>query len=66
MLEPKAANEMEDPAVLAKKEVAVAWCRNSSAHAKEHGGKPWKYALIPHTAIADNMTLKGLVQKYGV
>jgi type III restriction enzyme len=65
MLEPKAANEMEDPVVLAKKEVAVAWCRNASDHAKEHGGKPWKYVLIPHTAIADNMTLKGLVQKFG-
>jgi type III restriction enzyme len=66
MLEPKAANEMEDPVVLAKKEVAAAWCKNASDHAKEHGGKPWKYALIPHTAIADNMTLKGLVQKFGV
>lgn len=65
MLEPKAANEMDDPVVLAKKEVAMAWCGNASEHAKEHGGKPWKYVLIPHTAIADNMTLKGLVQKYG-
>jgi type III restriction enzyme len=65
MLEPKAANEMEDPVVLAKKEVAVAWCNNASEHAKEHGGKPWKYVLIPHTAIADNMTLKGLVAQYG-
>ena len=37
----------------------------ASDHAKENGGKPWKYALIPHTAIADNMTLKGLVQQYG-
>jgi type III restriction enzyme len=64
MLEPKAANEMKDPVVLAKKEVAVAWCRNASEHAKEHGGKPWKYVLIPHTAIADNMTLKGLVQQF--
>lgn len=25
------------------------------------GGKPWRYALIPHDAIAENMTLKGLV-----
>ena len=65
MLEPKAANEMEDPVVLAKKEVAVAWCRNASEHSKEHGGKPWTYVLIPHTVIADNMTLKGLAQQYG-
>ena len=65
MLEPKAANEMEDPVVIAKKEVAVAWCSNASVHAKENGGRPWKYVLIPHTAIADNMTLKGLAQRFG-
>jgi type III restriction enzyme len=65
MLEPKAANEMDDPVVLAKKEVAVAWCKNASEHAKGHGGKPWRYVLIPHAEIADNMTLKGLVQKFG-
>ncbi len=65
MLEPKAANEMEDPVVLAKKEVAMTWCRNASDYAKENGGKPWKYVLLPHTAIADNMTLKGLVQQFG-
>ncbi len=65
MLEPKAANEMDDPVVLAKKEVAVAWCKNASEHAKEHGGKPWRYALIPHAAIADNMTLAGLAKQFG-
>jgi type III restriction enzyme len=65
MLEPKAANELEDPVVLAKKEVAMTWCRNASDHASEHGGKPWKYVLIPHTAIAENMALKGLVKWYG-
>jgi type III restriction enzyme len=65
MLEPKAANEMNDPVVLAKKEVAVAWCKNASEHAKEHGGKPWRYVLIPHTAVTDNMTLKGLAEKFG-
>jgi hypothetical protein len=29
MLEPKASNEMGDPAVLAKKEAAVQWCRHA-------------------------------------
>jgi type III restriction enzyme len=65
MLEPKASNEMEDPVVLLKKEAALKWCQNASEHAASHGGKLWRYALIPHTAIADNMTLKGLVQQYG-
>jgi type III restriction enzyme len=65
MLEPKASNEMEDSAVILKKESAIEWCQNASDNAAKHGGKPWRYALIPHTAIADNMTLKGLVQQYG-
>lgn len=60
MLEPKAKNEMDDSIVLAKKEVAEKWCERASAHATEHGGKPWKYALIAHDTIADNMTLEGL------
>jgi type III restriction enzyme len=60
MLEPKARNEMEDPIVLAKRDVAVTWCSNATDYARKHGGKPWKYALIPHDKIADNMTLMGI------
>ena len=64
MLEPKARNEMEDPEVLAKKEAALRWCKLASDHAKTYGGKPWVYALIPHDVIAENMTLKGLVERF--
>ena len=60
MLEPKAANQMHDAVVLAKKEAATRWCTNASAHAATYGGKPWRYALIAHDAMADNMTLNGL------
>ena len=66
MLEPKARNELKDVEVLAKQEAAVKWCKQASEHAATHDGKGWKYALIPHDAIAENMTLKGLVDKYGV
>ncbi len=61
MLEPKARNELTDPDVLAKKLVAEQWCEHASDYAKSYGGKPWKYALIPHDIIADNMTVAGLV-----
>ena len=30
----------------------------------ENKGKPWRYLLIPHDAIADNMTIAGLVKSY--
>jgi type III restriction enzyme len=65
MFEPKAAGDMEDTDVRAKQEAAVTWCGRASAHAKTYGGKPWKYALIPHSAIADNMSLAGLAGRYG-
>jgi type III restriction enzyme len=62
MLEPKAKNEMQDATVLTKKLVAETWCQNASDYNAKHGGKPWKYALIPHDKIADNMTLSVLAQ----
>ena len=65
MLEPKASNQMDDPIVLAKKEAAIKWCKNSSDYSAANGGKPWRYVLIPHTAIAVNMTVDGLAQQFG-
>ncbi|PYP82189.1 MAG: type III restriction endonuclease subunit R [Blastocatellia bacterium AA13] len=66
MIEPKARNEMEDPQVLAKRDVAVTWCRHASSHAESYSGKPWKYLLIPHDKIAENMTLTGLAARFTV
>lgn len=64
MLEPKAKNEITSPEVLAKKDAAVLWCNRATAHAQNNGGKPWKYVLIPHDVIAENMTLAGLVAQF--
>lgn len=64
MLEPKARNEMNDTDVQAKKDAAVQWCRHATHHAVSHDGKPWKYLLIPHDAIAENMTLPGLAGQF--
>ena len=65
MLESKARNEMESPDVLAKKEVAEKYCRHASVHTLGNGGKPWKYLLIPHDVIAENMTLASLASQFG-
>jgi len=66
MLEPKASNQMSDVIVLAKRDAAIQWCRNASDYAVENGGKAWWYVLIPHTSIAENMTLDGLAVQFGV
>lgn len=60
MLEPKAANQLDDSVVAAKSTVARAWCENASRHAARHGGKPWSYALLPHDVIAENVSLERL------
>lgn len=64
MLEPKAANEMKDEEVLAKRDAGVKWCELATDYAATTGEKPWEYALIPHDAIKDNMTIFGLVERY--
>jgi type III restriction enzyme len=66
MLEPNMSSQMTDAEVLAKKEVAVRWCQQASDYMQQHGGKPWVYVLIPHDAIAENMTLQGLVNMFAV
>jgi type III restriction enzyme len=65
MLEPKMAAQMSDKDVLAKREVAVQWCGWASEHARTYGGKPWRYALIPHDAIAENMTIDFMLEQHG-
>lgn len=66
MLEPKARNEMETPEVESKKEAAVRWCRLASDYNRSCNGKPWKYLLIPHDVLAENMTLEGLAASYTI
>jgi type III restriction enzyme len=66
ILEPKARNELEAADVIAKRDSAVTWCQQASDHASTYGGKPWKYLLIPHDAIAENVTLDWLVQSFVV
>ena len=60
MLEAKARNDLHDVEVQSKKDAAVQWCSHATRHAVSNGGKPWQYLLIPHDAIAENMTIAGL------
>jgi len=62
MLEPKRRSELEDAEVLAKKAAAELWCARATEHATAHGGKPWRYVLLAHDAIMENMTLAALAR----
>lgn len=64
MIETKAASNMKDPEVLAKRETGLKWCQQASDYSQKTGGKPWRYLLIPHDIIAENKTLNGLADLY--
>jgi type III restriction enzyme len=64
--EPKRADEMEKKEVVAKANAALLWCQHASDHAAQHSDKPWRYLLIPHDAILENMTLAGLAARYTI
>lgn len=62
--EPKGADRLEDSEVLAKARAAATWCTHATSHELANQGKPWRYVLIPHHAIADNMTIEGLARRF--
>ena len=64
LCEPKRADQLGSDEVVAKKTAAVEWCKYATEHSIQHGGKKWRYLLIPHDAIAANMTLAGLASRY--
>lgn len=66
LCEPKRADQMQDPVVLAKARAAATWCKHATAHETANKGKRWRYLLIPHDAIADNMTVAGLAKSFAV
>jgi type III restriction enzyme len=63
LCEPKRASEMTDEVVLAKADAAATWCKHATVHVKEDGGKAWRYLLIPHDQIREQMTLAGLTAR---
>ncbi len=64
LCEPKRADQLNDSTVLAKARAAALWCKHASTHEQAHNGKPWRYLLVSHDVIADNMTLQGLPNSY--
>jgi len=64
LIEVKRASDLSDAEVIAKSDAALAWCERASHYAQTSGGKPWRYLLVPHDAIADNLSLAGMAQGY--
>lgn len=64
LCEAKRSDQLQDRDVLAKARAAATWCEHATKHEMACSGKPWRYLLIPHDAIVDNMTIAGLMTNY--
>lgn len=65
LAETKARGEIDDDDVQRKRAAALVWCEHATAHEEAHGGKPWRYLLVPHDDVRSNYTLAFLTSKYG-
>ena len=63
LTEIKANDQMIANEVLEKAKAALQYCKHASAHNEQHGGKEWKYLLIPHSEVLPNMSLGYLAGK---
>ena len=61
LLEPKASNEVNSEDVQSKAQAALKYCNYATEYTAEYGGKPWKYALIPHDQVTKTSSFKGVV-----
>ena len=64
LAEPKADNELLSALVKAKAAAAREWCKHASAWDAGAGGRPWRYLLVPDSAIVGNSTLDGLLAQF--
>jgi type III restriction enzyme len=61
MIETKSNRDLTSKDVINKKTAAETWCSYAKNHALKFGGKPWRYVLISHDIVKQNMSLNGLI-----
>jgi type III restriction enzyme len=49
--------------VLEKAKAALQYCKYSTEHNLKHGGKEWKYLLIPHSEVLPSRSFGYLAGK---
>jgi type III restriction enzyme len=62
LAETKKRDDLKSDEVVAKAAAAVRWCKYASEHARNVGGKPWTYILVPHDEIAESKRLADLLR----
>ncbi|MCX6280194.1 MAG: DEAD/DEAH box helicase family protein [Bacteroidetes bacterium] len=61
LIETKAANAVDLSEIQAKAQAALKYCKYATEYTAEHGGKPWKYVLIPHDQVTKTSSFRGVV-----
>lgn len=63
MCETKAVKDVNDIEVQKKAESARAYCSVATEYNSKHNGKPWKYVVIPHTAVQRSHSFTYILSK---
>lgn len=63
LIEIKAANAIDMQEIQAKAQAALKYCKYATEYTAQHGGKPWKYVLIPHDQVTRTSSFKGVVSQ---
>lgn len=61
LIETKRADEVQSNEVQAKAKAALTYCNYATEYTAVHGGKPWKYVLIPHDQVTKTNSFKGVI-----
>lgn len=64
LIETKKEKDIPTDEVQAKAQAALLYCRQATEYTMKHGGKPWKYVLLPHDSVKLNMTFDYLMKLY--
>jgi len=64
LVETKKAQDIYSEEVQEKKRSAMEYCKYASEYTAGHGGKPWKYLLIPHDAVMFNMSFENFAKTF--
>ena len=64
LIETKKAQDINSSDVQDKARAALIYCKNASDYAAKVDGKPWKYIIVPHDEVMQNMSFDNLVKKF--
>lgn len=64
IVEIKRDTDMDSLEVKDKARAALEYCKHVTTYNLEHGGKPWKYLLIPHDVVLPNMSFDYFARKF--